>query len=77
MDSDQEEKLDGLKLHVSQCRVCSRANKRANDFCAIGRLMFFAWVKNETPASIVELDEEQSIRVINEEAERGRKASSN
>ena len=39
--------------------------------------MFYAWVELEDPVSIVELDEEQSLRVIAQETERARKAGSN
>ena len=60
----QADKLAALEAHVSTCDVCSIANKRANDFCERGRLMFYD-------------DEEQSIRVIAQALERARKAGSN
>jgi hypothetical protein len=73
----QADKLAALEAHVSTCEVCSIANKRANDFCEQGRLMFYDWIELEDPKSVIELDEEQSIRVIAQALERARKAGSN
>jgi hypothetical protein len=73
----QAERLEALEAHIASCPVCKVANKRANDFCDRGRLMFYDWIELEDPKSVVELDEEQLIRVIAQENERIRKAGSN
>ncbi len=66
-----------LEAHVASCPRCLAANKRANDFCDEGRLLFFDYVKDETPASVRIMSEEESQRVIEKELERARKANSN
>jgi hypothetical protein len=35
------EKLETPQAHVHACAVCSRAKRRANDFCEAGSLFFF------------------------------------
>ena len=69
------DKRDAMLAHIADCGVCSRANKRVNDFCDLGRFLFFDW--NPQPISATMLDEQTSRRVIDPELARARKAGSN
>ena len=40
-----DEKMEGIKAHVAGCATCSAANKRVNDFCEKGQLLFLSGPK--------------------------------
>lgn len=71
-------KLDEIKAHVTTCTVCSAANKRVNDFCELGRLLFFEWAKDHPPvrAAEVEISQEQYDRLV-AETRRARRSGEN
>lgn len=56
--------LEKLNHHISRCEQCSKANKRANDFCLTGKLLFRDWATLQQPTSVKVLSEEESLRII-------------
>ena len=74
-----DERLAVVVAHVDQCATCSAANKRVNDFCEEGRLLFLEYAKHQAPNSVeeVELSDEQYYRLIAETRRRRRNAERN
>lgn len=74
-----DEKLNNLKAHVDACSVCSSANKRVNDFCEEGLLLFSDWSKDKMPTHIVEhtLTQEQYDRLVEDTRRRRRQGERN
>ena len=72
-------KLDEIKAHVAGCSICSAANKRVNDFCETGRLMFYEFAQVTPPDRIeeVEITKEQHARLVAEQHRRERNAERN
>lgn len=66
--------LEKLNLHISQCQKCTRANKRANDFCLTGKVLFRKWAAEQQPRSVTILSEAESQRIV---AAEQRKAGNN
>lgn len=65
-----------VNAHVVGCAICSKANKRVNDFCPAGRLLFAEYAKTHQPtgAREVEITDEQFERLVAEQV-RSDKAS--
>lgn len=74
-----DEKLEQLQAHVDACAVCSAANKRVNDFCEAGRLLFSEWAKHHEPIRITEhtLPQDQYDRLVAETRRRERQRERN
>lgn len=68
-----------LSNHVDNCAVCSVADRRANDFCSIGRWLFLEWARTQGPPTIKEviLTDEQFKRLVAETERRAKKAEEN
>jgi hypothetical protein len=64
--------------HEATCATCKAANKRINDFCIEGQLLFAEYQKTHQPTSIIDatVTDEQYERLL-EEARRKRKSGSN
>lgn len=58
--------LAAVVKHVDSCAACTAANKRVNDLCPEGRLLFAAYQKVAEPTSIeeVEITDEQYARLV-------------
>jgi hypothetical protein len=69
------EELKQVQEHVEKCAVCSKANKRVNDFCFTGRMLFAEYAKTATPIrrEDVTLTDEQYHRLV-AETERAEKS---
>jgi hypothetical protein len=74
-----DEQMEKIKAHVDSCSVCTAANKRVNDFCDEGRLMFYAWANVHPPKRIeeVEITKEQHARLVDETRRRSRHGGRN
>lgn len=74
-----DEKLRAVVAHVDQCSTCTAANKRVNDFCEEGKLLFFEYSKDKTPTSIKEhtLTQDQYDRLVAETQWRQRQGGRN
>jgi len=72
-------KTKELEAHVVSCSVCSVANKRVNDFCETGQLLFFVWAEEHPPraAALVELTPEQYEQLVQAVLRRARNAERN
>jgi hypothetical protein len=74
-----DEKLKELQAHVGACTVCALANKRVNDFCEEGKLLFVEYAKDHPPsrAAMVEIPKEQYDRLVAETKRRMRQGQRN
>lgn len=54
-----------LRKHIESCAQCTAAQKRVNDFCGVGTILFVEW--NPQPLSARELSAEESEKIIAEE----------
>jgi hypothetical protein len=66
-----------LEEHVNSCRICSAANKRVNDFCPAGKVLFYEFAQHNAPISAEVLSEEESAKVRNEIQQKRREAHNN
>ncbi len=71
--------LEELEKHVVDCGICSRANKRVNDFCDRGRFLFAEFTKTAQgkPRRVTLLGVEESRKIIEQENARARKREQN
>jgi hypothetical protein len=71
--------MEALKAHIAACSVCSAANRRVNDFCGTGQLLFREWAKDHPPIAAVETEitKEQFDRMVAEAERRQRQAERN
>jgi len=71
--------MEEIKAHVASCPTCTAANERVNDFCEVGRLMFFEWAQVNPPqrAELVEITQEQYERLVAERIRSERSAERN
>jgi hypothetical protein len=74
-----DEQMEKIKAHVAACSVCSSANKRVNDFCDEGRLMFYAWANVHPPEriTVAEITKEQHHRLVEETRHKQRSGERN
>lgn len=74
-----DEKIALVVAHVEKCATCSAANKRVNDFCEQGKLLFFEYSKDASPTRIVEhtLNDDQYARLVAETRRRQRQGGRN
>ncbi len=74
-----DEQMEKIKAHVADCPTCTAANKRVNDFCDEGRLMFYAWANVHPPKRIeeVEITRDQHDRLVAETRRRERNSERN
>jgi len=70
-----DDRLKKVIAHVDSCSTCSAANKRVNDFCRDGQLLFFEYAKHAKPirAEQVTLPQDQYDRLV-AETERARRS---
>jgi len=74
-----DEKLKKVIAHVDACSTCSAANKRVNDFCGDGQLLFFEYAKDAKPirAEQVTLPQDQYDRLVEETRRREQQGERN
>ena len=73
------ESLEKLEAHVAGCTICDAANKRVNDFCAEGQLLFFEYASTNPPIRFEEvtITKAQYDRLVEEARRRLRSAERN
>jgi hypothetical protein len=73
------EKLALIVAHVEKCATCCSANKRVNDFCEQGKLLFFDYARDTAPNRITEhtLTDEQYARLVEETRRRQQQGERN
>ena len=69
--------LQAVREHVDSCRVCQKANKRVNDFCPEGKVLFYQYAATDYPTSVEVLSEAESAKIINEVEKKRREAHNN
>jgi hypothetical protein len=55
MDKHDDVKLEEIRKHVEACTICTAADKRVNDFCEAGQLLFFEWAIDHEPTRVEEV----------------------
>jgi hypothetical protein len=71
--------LEAVLAHVAACSVCTAANKRVNDFCTDGQVLFLEYASGHAPnrAELVEITPEQHDRLLAHARRRLRNAGRN
>lgn len=71
--------LEAVLAHVAACSVCTAANKRVNDFCTEGQVIFLEYAAGHAPtgAEMVEITPEQYQRLLEHARRRLRNAGRN
>jgi hypothetical protein len=79
MASETEDKLASLESHITDCPQCSRTQKRVNDFCRVGKVLFFDWTKGGTEhiTRAEVLGESESQKIIADAEKQQEKARNN
>jgi hypothetical protein len=69
--------LRDIQDHIQVCEICQRANKRVNDFCSVGKIIFFEYAQHNEPMSVTILGEAESAKIINDVKRKRREAHNN
>lgn len=73
------DELPKIEIHVRDCAVCSKANRRVNDFCETGTALFIEWASTRKPvnAAMVTITDEQFDRLVQQHKRRHRQSERN
>ena len=74
-----DKSLEALRAHVAGCSACTAANRRVNDFCTDGQVLFLAYAAGHSPTSVqeAEITPEQYQQLLKHARRRLRQAGRN